>query len=131
MMTDPISDMFTRIRNAGQARKTRLSMPSSRMKREIARVLRERGYIDGFGVSEDAKKSVLTIDLRYDDVSLPMIAGVERVSRPGRRTYVRASGIPRVRGGLGMAILSTPRGILSDAEARDARVGGELLALVW
>jgi small subunit ribosomal protein S8 len=131
MLTDPISDMFTRIRNAGQARKTRLSMPSSRLKREIARLLRDRGYIEGYAVSEDASKAVLTIDLRYDDVSLPMIAGLERVSRPGRRTYVRASGIPRVRGGLGMAILSTPRGILNDTEAREARVGGELLGLVW
>jgi small subunit ribosomal protein S8 len=131
MLTDPIADMFTRIRNAGQARKTRLSLPSSRMKREIARVLQECGYITGFSVSDEKKKPVLTIDLRYDDVSLPMIAGIERVSRPGRRMYVRCAEIPRVRGGLGMAILSTPRGILTDADARDAGVGGELLARVW
>jgi small subunit ribosomal protein S8 len=131
MLTDPISDMLTRIRNAGRARLNRVSMPSSRMKREIARVLKQEGFIRDFAVTGDERRPVLTLEVRYGHYSQPMIEGLERVSKPSRRVYVGAKEIPRVRNGLGVAILSTPQGILTDKEARDARVGGEFLARVW
>jgi small subunit ribosomal protein S8 len=131
MLTDPISDMLTRIRNAGGARLSRVSMPSSRMKREIARVLKDQGFIGDFVVAGDDKKPVLTIEVRYGRHSQPMIEGLQRVSRPSRRVYVGAREVPSVRNGLGVAILSTPRGVLTDKQAREARVGGEVLARVW
>lgn len=131
MLTDPVSDMLTRIRNAGHARIARVSMPESRLKREIARVLQERGFIKGFASGTEEKKPQLQIDLRYDRLARNMIQRIERVSRPGRRVYVGASEIAKVRSGLGMSILSTPRGILSDEQAREAGVGGEVLARVW
>jgi len=131
MLTDPISDMLTRIRNAGQARLTRVAMPSSRMKRELARVLKQEGFIRDFAVAGDEKKPVLTVDVQYGRQNQPMIEGLERISKPSRRVYVGVKEIPRVRNGLGVAILSTPRGLLTDKEAREARVGGEVLARVW
>ena len=131
MLTDPISDMLTRIRNAGQARLTRVAMPSSRMKRELARVLKQEGFIRDFAVTGDEKKPVLTVDVQYGRQNQPMIEGLERISKPSRRVYVGVKEIPRVRNGLGVAILSTPRGLLTDKEAREARVGGEVLARVW
>ena len=131
MLTDPISDMLTRIRNGGQARLTRVAMPSSRMKRELARVLKQEGFIRDFSVTGDEKKPVLTVDVQYGRQNQPMIEGLERISKPSRRVYVGAKEIPRVRNGLGVAILSTPRGLLTDREAREARVGGEVLARVW
>jgi small subunit ribosomal protein S8 len=131
MLTDPISDMLTRIRNAGQARLTRVAMPSSRMKRELARVLKQEGFIRDFAVTGDEKKPVLMVDVQYGRQNQPMIEGLERISKPSRRVYVGAKEIPRVRNGLGVAILSTPRGLLTDREAREARVGGEVLARVW
>lgn len=130
MLTDPISDMLTRIRNGGRARMARVSMPSSRLKREIARVLKQEGYIRDFSVTED-RKPVLTIEVRYGRHSQPMIEGLERVSKPSRRVYLRSGEVPQIRRGLGVAILSTPRGILTDREAREAGVGGEVLAKVW
>lgn len=131
MLTDPISDMLTRIRNAGRARMSTVSMPESRMRRAIARVLFERGYIKGFTSQEGDKKPVLTLEVRYGMGNQPIIEGIERVSRPGRRIYVRAREVPTVRSGIGIAILSTPKGILTDQQARDAGVGGEVLAKVW
>ncbi|UCF68191.1 MAG: 30S ribosomal protein S8 [Acidobacteriota bacterium] len=131
MLTDPIADMLTRIRNGGRARLARVSMPESRMKREIARVLQENGFVKGFQSSGDEKKPVLSVDLRYARSNRPMIEGVERVSRPSRRVYVKAAEVRPVRAGAGIAILSTPRGILTDAQAREANVGGEILARVW
>jgi small subunit ribosomal protein S8 len=131
MLTDPISDMLTRIRNAGPARLARVSMPSSRMKREIARVLKEEGFIRDFSIGGDEKKPILTIDVRYGRRNQPMIDGLERVSKPSRRVYVAVKEIPRVRSGLGVAILSTPRGIMTDRQARESRLGGEVLARVW
>jgi small subunit ribosomal protein S8 len=106
-------------------------MPESRMKREIARVLQENGFVTGFESSGDSKKPMLSVELRYARSSRPMIEGIERVSRPSRRVYVGASEIRPVRNGAGIAILSTARGILSDAQAREANVGGEILARVW
>ena len=131
MITDPIADMLTRIRNGGRARLMRVKMPKSKLKVEIARVLRERGYIGGYSDDPDAVKPTLCVEIRYGDDDRPVIEGLQRISTPGRRVYVTAKRIPQIRSGLGMAILSTPRGILTDTEARSAGVGGELLAKVW
>ncbi len=131
MLTDPIADMITRIRNGGQARLKRVEIPESRMKLELARVLQEEGYISSFSSDGDPKKPVLTVEVRYTEESKPMIQGIQRVSRPSRRVYVGWQEIPKVRNGLGIAILSTPRGILTDEQAREAHVGGEILAEVW
>lgn len=132
MLTDPIADMLTRIRNGGRARKLRVTMPSSRLKHEVARVLKQGGYINDFTVdTEDAKKPQLSVEIRYTQDATPIIDGIERVSRPSLRVYVGATEIPKIRNGLGMAIMSTPRGIVSGEEARDAGVGGEVLAKVW
>jgi small subunit ribosomal protein S8 len=131
MLTDPIADMLTRIRNGGRARLSKISLPKSRLKTEIARVLHENGYIAGFGDVSGAAKPTLSIEIRYGDDDQPIIEGLERVSRPGRRVYVHAKKIPHIRTGLGIAILSTPRGVLTDAQAREAGIGGELLAKVW
>jgi small subunit ribosomal protein S8 len=131
MVTDPIADMLTRIRNGGRARLAKISMPKSRLKAEIARVLHETGYIAGFGDVEGAEKPTLAIEIRYAEDDQPMIEGIERISTPGRRVYVGAKKIPQIRSGLGIAILSTPRGVLTDAQAREAGIGGELLAKVW
>lgn len=129
-MTDPIADMLTRIRNACQAGHRRVDMPVSRFKTEIARLLRENNFIQDYKVLDDGRHGVLRIYLRYHG-DAPVIHDVQRVSRPGLRRYVRVSDIPRVKNGLGMAILSTPRGVMSDREARKARVGGELVAVLW
>ncbi len=131
MLTDPIADMITRIRNGGQARHKHVEIPESRLKREVARVLQEQGYISSFSSDGDPTKPMLTVEVRYNEGSEPMIQGIQRVSRPSRRVYVGWQEIPKVRNGLGIAILSTPRGILTDQEAREAHVGGEILAEVW
>ncbi len=131
MLTDPIADMLTRIRNGGGARLLRVTIPESRMKREVARVLQEHGYITGFKSDGDAKKPSLSIDIRYGAQGRPIIEGLVRVSKPGCRVYVGSRYIPTVRNGLGIAILSTPRGILTGEQAREAHVGGEFLAKVW
>jgi small subunit ribosomal protein S8 len=131
MVTDPISDMLTRIRNGGRARLAKVLMPKSRLKSEIARVLLENGYISGYADVAGADKPTLAIEIRYGDDDNPIIEGLERVSRPGRRVYVDHKKIPHIRTGLGIAILSTPRGVLSDAQAREAGIGGEILAKVW
>jgi small subunit ribosomal protein S8 len=131
MLTDPISDMLTRIRNAGRARLTRISMPDSRTRRELARILKENGFLRDYATDNDPKKPKLTVELRYDQDNEHIIEGIERVSRPGKRVYVGVREIPKVRSGLGIGILSTPKGLLSDEQAREAHVGGELLARVW
>jgi small subunit ribosomal protein S8 len=110
---------------------TRVSMPESKLKREVARVLYEHGFINGFSSDNDPKKPTLTIDIRYGDGSQPIIEGIQRVSTPGRRVYVKGTAVPKVRNGLGIGILSTPRGVLTDQQAREARAGGEILAEVW
>lgn len=131
MQTDPISDMLTRIRNGGSARRTAVDVPESRVKKQIAELLQSRGYLDFVESDADPKKPTLTLGLRYGAQNRPLIEGIERVSRPSRRVYVNVNSIPKVRNGLGMAIMSTPRGILSDEQAREARVGGEVLARIW
>ncbi len=130
-MTDPIADMLTRIRNAIHAEKERVEMPSSRMKVEIARVLKEQGYIADYSVAKKGRFAYLTITLKWTEDGSSVISGLRRVSKPGRRVYVRKDEIPRVMGGLGVAILSTSRGVMSGLECRRLGVGGELLATVW
>jgi small subunit ribosomal protein S8 len=130
-MTDPIADMLTRIRNACTSRHRRVDMPASKMKVEIARILKEHNYIQDYRVLDlENGHRVLRIFLRYAEGE-PVIRELKRVSSPGLRKYVGVGEIPRVKNGLGMAILSTSRGIMSDREARRAHTGGELLALVW
>jgi small subunit ribosomal protein S8 len=131
MMTDPISDMLTRIRNAGMARHAAASCPSSKLKLAIARVLREAGFLGEVKVEARDGNAVLVMEIRYDAEGRPVIAGIRRVSRPGRRVYVGAEELPKVRSGLGVAVLSTSRGVLSDRGAREAAVGGELVCEVW
>lgn len=127
-MQDTLADMFTRIRNAQMARKAKVEIPSSGAKQAIAKVLQEEGYIEGFVVTGD-KKPVLTVDLRYFE-GKPVIEKINRVSRPGLRVYKSAGEIPKVKGGLGVMIVSTNQGIVSDRAARQANVGGELICEV-
>lgn len=134
MLSDPIADLLTRIRNGGRARRVRVSLPDSRLRREVARVLKESGYIRDYSTDGHEKKPTLTIELRYHSGArsgLPIIEQIERASRPGRRMYVGHKEIPTVRNGIGIAILSTPKGVMTDQQARDAHVGGEVLARVW
>lgn len=130
MMTDPIADMLTRIRNAGSAGHRWVDMPVSKLKTEVARLLKDNHLVYDYKLLDDGRFGVLRIYLKYHEEG-PIIRHLERVSRPGRRHYVKAQDIPRVRNGLGMAILSTSRGILSGRAAKAEGVGGELMALVW
>lgn len=130
MMTDPIADMLTRIRNAGQARQRRVDMPVSKLKTEIARILKENHFIHDFKVLDDGRHGVLRVYLKYHQ-DRPVIRSLTRVSRPGLRRYSGAKELPRVRSGLGMAIVSTSQGVMSDRDARAKNVGGEILALVY
>ena len=131
MMTDPIGDMLTRIRNAGTARHSQTSCPSSRKRLALANVLRDAGFLDDVKVEARDGHPVIVIEIRYDDSGRPLIDGIRRVSKPGRRVYVGKNSIPRVRNGLGVAVISTSRGILSDRHAREQNVGGEVLCEVW
>lgn len=131
MMTDPISDMLTRIRNGALARHDRVEMPHSKLKEHVGRVLKSEGFVDDVRVSEGEGARTLTIVLRYTRDKSSAIDGIRRVSAPGRRVYVRHDHIPRVRSGLGMSILSTSRGVMTDKDARRQGVGGELLCEVW
>jgi small subunit ribosomal protein S8 len=130
-MTDPVADMLTRIRNACSARHRRVDMPVSKLKTEIARLLKDNHYIQEFQVLDDGRHGLLRLYLKYHDGDQPVIRELKRVSTPGLRRYVGAREIPRVRNGLGMAIVSTPKGLMSDRDARTAHMGGELLAVVW
>jgi len=131
VITDSIADMLTRIRNAEMARHDVVEMPASRVKQEIARILKAEGFIADYEVDRKRLPEVIRIRLRYGDRKQPIISGLRRVSRPGLRVYARRAEVPRVQGGLGIAILSTSRGILTDREARRAGVGGEVLCYVW
>ncbi len=128
-MSDPIADILTRIRNGQAAEKTVVDMPSSKLKAAIAQVLKDEGYIEDFSVRNDAGKSTLSIALKYY-VGRPVIDRLERVSRPGLRIYRQSRDIPRVMNGLGIAIVSTPKGVVTDRKARSLGVGGEVLCLV-
>jgi small subunit ribosomal protein S8 len=130
MMTDPIADMLTRVRNASQAGHRRVDMPVSKLKSEIARILKDNHFIHDFKLLDDGKHGVLRLYLKYYE-DKPVIRNVQRVSRPGLRRYAGSQDLPRVRGGLGIAIVSTSQGVMSDKEARAKKVGGEVMALVW
>jgi len=130
-MTDPIADLLTRIRNAGMAKHPKLDVPASNIKTALVTVLKDLGYIKNFKVATDDKQGMLRIYLKYDDNNQHVIHEIQRVSTPGRRSYVGKDEIPVVKNGLGCAILSTSQGVLGDAAAREAGVGGELLCTVW
>jgi small subunit ribosomal protein S8 len=129
MMTDPIADMLTRIRNGQRAGKVSVSMPSSKLKASIARVLKDEGYINDFSVQSESGKDVMSVDLKYHQ-GQPVIEMLKRVSRPGLRIYKATDELPKVQGGLGVAIVSTSKGVMSDRAARAAGEGGEVLCLV-
>ncbi|MDQ6682989.1 MAG: 30S ribosomal protein S8 [Chloroflexota bacterium] len=129
--TDPIADMLTRIRNASLARHRELTIPSSKVKREIARILTEEGFIESFETAADGVQEALTVHLRYAEGRTPVVSGLKRISKPGLRVYARKTEIPRVLGGLGLAILSTSRGIMTGSQARKLNLGGEVLCYVW
>ena len=132
MFTDPLADMLTRIRNAHKAKFEIADLPSSRLKTGVANLLKREGYIKDFKVlSGDNNKKILRISLRYDKQNQPVIAGLKRVSKPSLRVYARKDTIPSVLSGLGVAILSTSKGIVTDRDARDLKVGGEVLCFVW
>ncbi|MBM3664924.1 MAG: 30S ribosomal protein S8 [Actinobacteria bacterium] len=131
MLTDPIADMLTRIRNANMALHDTVDMPSSRLKADIARVLEEQGYIVGWDTSSDGTRATLTVKLKYDDDRRRVITGLSRVSKPGRRVYADKDSLPKVLGGMGVAIISTSQGLLTGHEARRRGVGGEVLCTVW
>ena len=130
-MTDPIADMLTRIRNAISANHTRVDVPGSKLKLEVARILKEEGYINNFVTKGEGVKYVIRIFLRYDAKGISSITHLSRVSRPGRRVYVHAAGIPRVLGGYGINIVSTSKGLMSGKKARKENFGGEILAEVY
>lgn len=131
VMTDPIADMLTRIRNANIVRHDKLELPASNMKREIAEILKREGFIRDVEYIEDNKQGILRLFLKYGPDNERVITGLKRISKPGLRVYAKASEMPRVLGGLGIAIVSTSKGILTDKEARSQQVGGEVLAYIW
>lgn len=130
-VTDPIADMLTCIRNAAQAKHPRVDVPASRVKEEVVKLLEREKFIKNYRRIEDGKQGILRVYLKYDGEAGSIISHLKRISKPGRRIYVGKAEVPRVRNGLGSAILSTPKGVMTDREAREAGVGGELLAEVW
>lgn len=131
MTSDPIADMLTRIRNAIAARHPKVDVPASRLKMEIARILKNEGYILNYKMAEEGSRKLIRIYLKYTPGNVPVISQIQRVSRPGCRVYVGAKSVPRVLGGLGINILTTPKGVMTGKEARKAGVGGEVLCQVW
>lgn len=130
-MTDPIADMLTRIRNANQNRAKTVSMPSSKMKETIASILKEEGYISDYSIEKNDVQNILTLTLKYGKNKERVITGLKRISKPGLRVYANVEDIPRVLNGLGIAIISTPKGVMTDKLARKNNVGGEVIAYVW
>ncbi|RJQ07297.1 MAG: 30S ribosomal protein S8 [Bacillota bacterium] len=130
-MTDPIADMLTRIRNSNTARHDRVDIPGSKIKRSIAEVLKREGYIRDYAWIDDGRQGTIRIYLRYGPSKESVINGLKRISRPGLRIYAKKEDVPRVLGGLGIAILSTPTGIVTDREAREKGIGGEVICYVW
>jgi small subunit ribosomal protein S8 len=133
-MTDPVADFLTRLRNAAKAQHHDVSIPSSKLKRELARILKEQGYIDGYQIDPPVlgrPAEHIVVTLKYTDDRKPVISGMQRVSRPGQRTYVDHAHIPRIQGGMGTAIISTSKGVMTGHEARQQGVGGEVVARVW
>lgn len=131
MMTDPIADMLTRIRNASNAKHDSVDIPASNIKKELAQILLNEGFVKGFDVIDDAKQGIIRVDLKYGKQNEKVISGIKRISKPGLRVYVKSDEIPRVLGGLGIVILSTSKGIMTDKVARKENIGGEVICYVW
>ena len=131
VMTDPIADMLTRLRNANSVYHEKVEIPGSKIKKAIAAVLKEEGFINDFTFTEDGKQGMITVSLKYGPNREKVITGIKRISKPGLRQYAKAAELPRVLGGLGIAIISTSQGIMSDKNARKAGIGGEVVAYVW
>ena len=130
-MTDPIADMLTRIRNANQMRYKEVEVPASKMKLEIARILKEEGFIKDYKVNKDKVQDIIVLNLKYGENKERVITGLKRISKPGLRVYAKTDEIPKVLNGLGIAIISTSKGIMTDKEARKESLGGEVLAYIW
>jgi len=130
-MTDPIADMLTRVRNASSVKHESVEVPASNMKKEIANILLEEGFVKGFDVIEDGKQGIIRIQLKYGENNEKIITGIKKISKPGLRVYAKRDDIPRVLGGLGIAIISTSKGVVTDKVAKRDGVGGEVLAYVW
>ena len=130
-MTDPIADMLTRIRNANTVKHETVDVPASNIKKEIARILLEEGFIRGYDVIEDGKQGIIRIQLKYGQMSERVITGLKRISKPGMRVYAAKDEVPKVLNGLGISIISTSKGILTDKQARKENVGGEVICYVW
>ena len=130
-MTDNIADMLTRIRNAGKARFDKVDIPASRMKISLARIFKDEGFIKNYKVIKDNKQGILRVYLKYDDQNQPLIQRIERVSKPSRRVYSGCEELPKVQGGLGVAVVSTSKGVMTDRQARKLGVGGEVLCQIW
>lgn len=131
MMTDPIADMLTRVRNGNNARHNSVDIPASNIKKELAQILLDEGYIKGFDIIEDAKQGIIRIELKYGNNNEKVISGIKRISKPGLKVYVKKDDIPKVLGGLGIAVISSSKGIMTDKEARKAQVGGEVICYIW
>ncbi|VGO20538.1 30S ribosomal protein S8 [Pontiella sulfatireligans] len=131
VLTDPIADMLTRIRNANMAEKKVVAMPHSKMKSELARILKSEGFIKDYTMENDDGKSVLNLFLKYTADREPVIQGLRRISKPSCRKYVNSEEVPRVLGGIGVAILSTSSGVMTDTDAREKKIGGEVLCYIW
>lgn len=130
VMTDPIADLFTRIRNANQMRHETVTLPHSKLKVEVVKILEDEGFINGYKVEGDVKKNLI-VELKYGKSNERVITGIKRVSKPGLRVYAKCEDLPRVLNGLGLAIISTPKGVMSEKQARKENVGGEVIAYVW
>ena len=131
MMTDPIADMLTRIRNGNHARHKSVDITASNIKKEIAKILLDEGYIKNYDLVEDSKQGIIKIDLKYAQSGERVISGIKRISKPGLRVYVKCEDVPKVLGGLGIAIISTSKGIITDKVAREKGVGGEVICYIW
>ena len=131
MVTDPISDMLTRVRNANQMRDKEVEVPASKLKEEIARILKEEGFINDYKIKKNSVQNTIVLSLRYTEKRERVITGLKRISKPGLRVYVKADEVPKVLNGLGIAILSTSKGLMTDKNARKENLGGEVLAYIW
>src|SRR5699024_1054336 len=131
MMTDPIANMLTRIKNSNDARHDIVDIPASNMKKEVAQILIDEGFIKNFNIIEDGKQDIIRMNLKYGQNGEKIISGIKKISKPGLRVYVKSNEVPRVLGGLGMAIMSTSNGVMTDKEARKREIGGEVVCYVW
>ena len=131
MVTDPIADMLTRIRNANQMRYTEVEVPASKIKEEIARILKEEGYISGYKIQKGNVQNTIVLNLKYGDKKQRVITGLKRISKPGLRVYAKADEVPQVLNGLGIAIISTSEGVMTGKDAKAKKLGGEVLAYIW